>query len=107
MYDGAAQAFVFWIAGFETSSTTATIALYELALNQDIQDTLAKEINKVLAEFGGVTYDSINAMPYLHKVLSGESERTINGHNQLVMFVISSRRDDEEISPCPILEQTV
>ncbi|XP_012267718.2 probable cytochrome P450 6a14 [Athalia rosae] len=70
MLEGAAQAFVFWLGGFETSSSTATHCLYELAFHQDIQDKLASEIKTVIEEFGGVTYDSIAAMPYLHMVVS-------------------------------------
>lgn len=70
----AAQVFVFFIAGFETSSTTASFALYELALNPDIQTTLAEEIDKVLAEHDGkVTYDSLSDMTYLTKVIEGIS----------------------------------
>ncbi|XP_048504926.1 cytochrome P450 6a2-like isoform X2 [Athalia rosae] len=68
--EGAALAFGFFLAGFETSSSTATHCLYELAFHQDIQDKLANEINTVIKEFGGVTYESIAAMPYLHKVVS-------------------------------------
>ncbi|XP_046751464.1 probable cytochrome P450 6a13 [Diprion similis] len=70
MLEGAAQAFVFWVAGFETSSSTATHCLYEMAMNQDIQDTLSEEMNRVLEKFGGLTYDAIMEMTYLHKVVS-------------------------------------
>ncbi|XP_012254919.2 cytochrome P450 6a2-like [Athalia rosae] len=70
MLEGAAQAFVFFLAGSETSSSTATHCLYELAFHQDIQDKLASEIKTVTEKFGGVTYESIAAMPYLHKVVS-------------------------------------
>lgn len=70
MLEAAAQAFVFWAAGFETSSSTATYCLYELSLHQDLQDEAADEINRVLEEFGGITYESVNAMHYLHKVVS-------------------------------------
>ncbi|XP_046751373.1 uncharacterized protein LOC124414469 [Diprion similis] len=70
MLEGAAQAFVFWVGGFETSSSTATHCLYEMAMNQDIQDKLAEEMNRVLEKFGGLTYDAIMEMTYLHKVVS-------------------------------------
>ena len=67
-----AQAFVFFLAGFETSSTTISHALYELALNQDVQVKLRKEINQELEKFDGkITYDSIKCMKYMHKVFSG------------------------------------
>ncbi|XP_046751461.1 probable cytochrome P450 6a13 [Diprion similis] len=70
MLEGAAQAFAFWVGGFETSSSTATHCLYEMALNQDIQEKLSNEINTVLEKFRGLTYDSISEMTYLHKVVS-------------------------------------
>ena len=44
----AAQSFVFFVAGFETSSSTMTFCLYELSKNQEIQDKLRHEIKEVI-----------------------------------------------------------
>ncbi|XP_051165488.1 uncharacterized protein LOC127284206 [Leptopilina boulardi] len=65
----AAQAFVFFIAGFETSSTTMSNALYELALNPSIQEKLRKEIqNEFKITEGKLLYDRIKNLKYLHMV---------------------------------------
>ena len=71
----AAQAFFFFAAGFETSSTTMTFCLYELSLHQDIQDRLRQEIDVVLQKHGGkITYEGIQEMEYLDKVVSGKAQ---------------------------------
>ncbi|XP_076285655.1 putative cytochrome P450 6a14 [Lasioglossum baleicum] len=66
------QAFVFFLAGFETSSSTIGHALYELALNTDIQNKLRKEIRQTLEENAGegkvLTYDQVRQMKYLDAV---------------------------------------
>jgi hypothetical protein len=70
----AAQAFVFFIGGFETSSTTMTFCLYELSLHQDIQERVREEIDVVLKKHDGkITYESIQEMEYLDKVVSGKA----------------------------------
>ncbi|XP_030080916.1 cytochrome P450 6a2-like [Drosophila hydei] len=67
----AAQVFVFYLAGFETSSSTMSYALYELAQHTDIQDKLREDIESVLQQHDGkLTYESIKAMQYADQVIS-------------------------------------
>ncbi|XP_039312609.1 probable cytochrome P450 6a14 [Solenopsis invicta] len=70
MIEATAQGFVFFAAGFETSSSAATFVLYELAQHQDIQDKIQNEIDEILSKHGDLTYDAINDMTYLHKVIN-------------------------------------
>ncbi|KAH8355098.1 hypothetical protein KR093_005418, partial [Drosophila rubida] len=66
----AAQAFIFFVAGFETSSTTMGFALYELALHQNIQDKLREEIRQVLGKHNNeFSYENIKEMELLEQVV--------------------------------------
>jgi len=71
MAEATAQAFIFYLAGFETSATTATYCLYELACHQHLQDKVCKEIDEILKKHGEMSYDALNEMTYLHKVING------------------------------------
>ncbi|XP_058060790.1 probable cytochrome P450 6a14 [Anopheles bellator] len=67
----AAQVFIFFLGGFETSSTTMNFCLYELAKNPDIQERLRDEINQAIDENGGaVTYDMVMNITYLDQVIN-------------------------------------
>uniref|UniRef100_V5GJG1 Putative cytochrome P450 6a23 n=1 Tax=Anoplophora glabripennis TaxID=217634 RepID=V5GJG1_ANOGL len=66
-----AQSLIFFVAGFETSSTTMHCAAYELAMNPDIQDRLREEIIEVLEKYNNVlTYDAVAEMKYLDRTVS-------------------------------------
>ena len=83
----AAQAFAFFVGGYETSSTTMTFCLYELSLHQDIQDRLREEIDIVLLKHDGKpTYEGIQEMEYLDKVISGKEPFMKNMSNNRINF---------------------
>lgn len=68
----AAQCFIFLFAGFETSSTTMSIALHHLALDQDLQTKARNEINELYDKYDGkLTYESCMEMDYLEKIIYG------------------------------------
>jgi len=66
----AAQSFVFFLAGFETSSTLMNYAFFELAKDKVCQEKLREEILTVLKKYDGeICYDSIMEMKYLQQVI--------------------------------------
>ncbi|CAH0399766.1 unnamed protein product [Chilo suppressalis] len=87
-YMVAAQALVFYSAGFETSSAAMSFLIHELALHTDVQDRLYKEICEVLEKYDGeINYDSVKDMKYLEMVL----DETLRKHSlATVLFRKSS-----------------
>ncbi|XP_033326756.2 putative cytochrome P450 6a14 [Megalopta genalis] len=81
------QAFVFFVAGFETSSSTIGHALYELALQPDVQDKLRKEIRENLEENAregkSLTYEQVKEFKYLDAVF----RETLRKHPILPILV--------------------
>ena len=67
------QALQFLAAGFDSSGSTTSFALYEIALHPEIQKRLRAEILQVMNKHNGqLTYDGIQEMTYLDMVVSGE-----------------------------------
>lgn len=72
-FEIAAQAMIFFLAGFETVSSTLSFTVYELAINPEIQDKLIEEIHAVYEENQGKpTYEAITNMKYMDMVISGK-----------------------------------
>ncbi|XP_014211424.1 cytochrome P450 9e2-like [Copidosoma floridanum] len=64
-----AQAFIFFLGGFDTTSDFMCLMAHELAVNPDAQQKLQSEIDKVMRECDGKpTYEAIGNMNYLDAV---------------------------------------
>nr|XP_016997370.2 probable cytochrome P450 6a23 [Drosophila takahashii] len=118
-----AQAFLFFVAGFETSSTTIGFALYEMARNQDVQNKVREEINNVLGKHNNeFTYEGIKEMKYLEQVVmetlrkypvlahltrmtgsdySPEDPKSFIAKGTIVVIPILGIHNDPEIYPDP------
>lgn len=74
----AAQVFLFFIAGFETSSSTMTFAFYELSLNQEIQERARKEVAEVLKRHNGEwSYEAALELTYIDQIINGELDKGV------------------------------
>ncbi|NP_001165974.1 cytochrome P450 6CK7 [Nasonia vitripennis] len=87
--EAAANAFVFFLGGYETSSSTTSFCLYELAQNPEIQEKLQAEIDEVVKSPTGLTYESIAEMEYLDMVLS----ETLRKHPSLPILNRIAKED--------------
>jgi cytochrome P450 family 6 len=69
----AAQVFVMYVAGFESSSATTSFCMYELCKNPALMKTLQEDIQVTLAKHGGaITYESIQDMAFLELCFAGK-----------------------------------
>ncbi|KOB64674.1 Cytochrome CYP6AB14, partial [Operophtera brumata] len=67
----AAQVFVFFAAGFETSSSATSFTLHQLAYHPRVQEKVQEEIDRVLAKHNGkLSYDAVGEMKYLEWTFS-------------------------------------
>lgn len=66
----AAQAFIFFMGGFETTSNILGFLVHEVGVNPDVQSKLQAEIDNIVEQTNGKpTYEDINGMQYLDAVL--------------------------------------
>ncbi len=71
-YEIAAQAFVFFLAGFETTATTLTYALHLLSFHQEIQERARKSIQETLERYDGEwSYEAVMEMEYVGQIIEG------------------------------------
>nr|CAD7200713.1 unnamed protein product [Timema douglasi] len=67
----ASQCLVFFLAVFETSSTTISCCLHELTVNPDFQEKLRKEVDTFLTKHGGqITYEALQELKYMDAVVN-------------------------------------
>ena len=83
----AAQAFSFFIGGYETTSVTMSCIFYELASNEDIQQKLQNEIDSAFPTSAEISYDDLKLLEYLDMVIKGKS-----GINRNITIKIYSPR---------------
>jgi cytochrome P450 len=62
------NAFVFLLAGYETTSTALGFTAWLLAKHRDVQDRLQKEIDEKVTDKNVVNYDLLHKLPYLDAV---------------------------------------
>lgn len=68
-----AQCYVFFLAGFETSSTTVTFTLFELAQHPEIQEKVREELFTVLQKHNNeLSYDALKDLVYMQQVIDGK-----------------------------------
>ncbi|XP_046745042.1 probable cytochrome P450 6a13 [Diprion similis] len=83
----AAQAFIFFGAGFETSSSTLSFCLHELAADKNLQDRLRDEVRRTKAKMDGeITWDGLRSMKYLDMVF----QETLRKYPPLPILVRTS-----------------
>lgn len=63
-----AQSGAFLIGGFETSSTTLSFCMYELAKNPLVQNKLKEEIDEMFTGTDEISYEIVQKMEYLNMV---------------------------------------
>ncbi|XP_070556745.1 cytochrome P450 3A5-like [Ptychodera flava] len=63
------QSLIFFLAGYETTSTLMSYVAYSMATNPDIQEKLCTEIDDVMANNEEPSYNVVSKMPYLDMIV--------------------------------------
>jgi cytochrome P450 family 6 len=90
-----AEAFAFFSAGFETSTSALSFTLYELAANAELQEKARQSVMGALTSNGKLCWSSLREMSYLEQCINGEILKTPFLNDILMIFVCS--RNSSEI----------
>ncbi|XP_055325951.1 probable cytochrome P450 6d5 [Sitodiplosis mosellana] len=98
----AAHTFIFFTAGFETTSTALAFGMYELAKSPEIQEKLHNEIKNVIERYEGkITYDAISEMKYLNNCV----DEILRKHSGGLLLTRTSLRDYQIPGTTQIIEK--
>lgn len=76
--DITAQAMLFFFGGFESISNLLSFTTYAIAVNPDVQEKLHDEIDRIVEEENGITYEGVaHKMKYLDMVINGLSVKVL------------------------------
>ncbi|XP_046750795.1 cytochrome P450 9e2-like [Diprion similis] len=64
----------FFLDGYETASIMLSFLVFQLATHPEVQDRLRQEVVNVVSKSGGLTYEAVQEMVYMDRVIS-ESTR--------------------------------
>lgn len=68
----AANAFIIFLGGFETTSSTLAFLFLELAADQRVQEKMRKEVKEVMARHNGnMAYEVLQELTYMEMVIQG------------------------------------
>jgi len=71
MNEIAANVWLFFLAGFDSSSTTMSYTLFELAQNPELQEKARKNVEAVLVKYDNkITYEALQEMTYLEQCIN-------------------------------------
>lgn len=65
-----AQSVVFFLAGYETTASTLSFCIHQLAVNPDIQEKLYQEVKTLVDNGEKLNYNNVMKLPYLDAVIS-------------------------------------
>lgn len=72
--DIVAQAFTFFLGGFDTIAVVLSFTIQLLAMHPDVQERLRKEVDEAFERGGGnISYEAVQDLPYMDMVISGKA----------------------------------